>query len=160
MVEPDLGGRPARTQPLDAVDWENLNAGGLSLGQFTSIATNPSFPARRAIWGGTQDNGTLRKSATSNTWFDMTSGDGGQVLVDPTDSNYVYGTYFGISPYRITDGGDAFFTNQIIASGIDPTTAPSSTCRSCSTSATRISCSRARTGSIAPTTRKRRRPAT
>ena len=61
----------------------------------------------------------MRKSATSNTWFDMTSGDGGQVLVDPTDSNYVYGTYFGIQLYRITDGGSAFFTNQSIVRGIN-----------------------------------------
>jgi uncharacterized repeat protein (TIGR01451 family) len=116
---PDLGGRPTRATPLDANHWNDLNTGGLSLGQFTSIATNPSFPAQARIWGGTQDNGTLRKSATSNTWFDVTSGDGGQVLVDPTDSNFVYGTYFGISPYRITDGGAGFFTNQSITHGIN-----------------------------------------
>jgi uncharacterized repeat protein (TIGR01451 family) len=115
----DLGGRASRSAPLSDADWIDLNAGGLSLGQFTSIATNPSFPDQARLWGGTQDNGTLRKSATSNTWFDMTSGDGGQVLVDPTDSNFVYGTYFGISPYRITDGGAAFFTNQGITRGID-----------------------------------------
>jgi uncharacterized repeat protein (TIGR01451 family) len=116
---PDGGGRPTREEPLSDVDWEDLNAGGLTLGQFTSIATNPSFPGQARLWGGTQDNGTQRKSATSNTWFDVTSGDGGQVLVDPTDSNFVYGTYFGISPYRITDGGSAFFTNQTITNGID-----------------------------------------
>ena len=116
---PDLGGRPDRAEPLDHADWVDLNTGGLTLGQFTSIATNPSFPSQARIWGGTQDNGTLRKSAASNTWFDMSSGDGGQVLVDPTDFNFVYGTYFGISPYRITDGGADFFTNQSIARGID-----------------------------------------
>lgn len=114
---PDGGGRPSRSEPLSDVDWEDLNAGGLTLGQFTSIATNPTLPAR--LWGGTQDNGTQRKSATSKTWFDMTSGDGGQVLVDPTDSNYVYGTYYGIQLYRITDGGAQFFTNQSIVNGID-----------------------------------------
>ncbi|MEA2654490.1 MAG: hypothetical protein QOI37_1717, partial [Chloroflexota bacterium] len=47
------------------------------------------------------------------------SGDGGQVLVDPTDANYVYGNYFGISPYRNTDGGLGFFTNSFITGGID-----------------------------------------
>jgi uncharacterized repeat protein (TIGR01451 family) len=117
---PTKGGRPSRTDPLDAVDWIDLNGGGLSIAQFTSIATNPSFPDQARFWGGTQDNGTMRKSAANDTWFDMTSGDGGQVLVDPTDSNFVYGTYFGISPYRITDGGAAFFTNQGITRGIDP----------------------------------------
>ena len=122
------GGRNAG-EPVEAVDWENLNgtvdpatAGvshrtGLEITQFTSIANNPTRPAR--VWGGTQDNGTLRKSASSDTWFDVESGDGGQVLVDPTDSHYVYGNYYGISPYRNTDSGDSFFSNSFITGGIN-----------------------------------------
>jgi uncharacterized repeat protein (TIGR01451 family) len=138
----DRGGRPNASDPLSAADWINLDGAvdpntavvtgrtGLSIAQFTSIATVPQVPAR--FWGGTQDNGTLRKSGGSNTWFDVASGDGGQVLVDPTpDTNvpgcvapfapscYVYGTYFGISPYRYTDGGAAFFSNQGITHGIN-----------------------------------------
>ena len=124
---PDRGGRPNATDPLSAADFQNgdLNGRGLDITQFTSIATNPSFPAGPGfgpgarIWGGSQDNGTERKSATSNTWFDLASGDGGQVLVDPTNFNYVYGTYFGISPYRFTDGGSTFFSNQYIENGIN-----------------------------------------
>jgi uncharacterized repeat protein (TIGR01451 family) len=127
----DRGGRLPGSDgeaELASVDWLSLNCCGLSLGQFTSIATNPSFPAsagppaspaRERMWGGTQDNGTMRKSAVSNTWFDMYSGDGGQVLVDPTDWHYVYGTYFGVSPYRDTAGGGIFFNNQFITGGID-----------------------------------------
>ena len=51
----------------------------------------------------------------------MAGGDGGQVLVDPTNFNFVYGTYFGISNslYRFTDGGAAFFSNQFIQNGIN-----------------------------------------
>jgi uncharacterized repeat protein (TIGR01451 family) len=134
----DLGGRPSATDPLSAVTWVDLNGGvdpytagvtyrtGLQIGQFTSIATVPQVPGR--YWGGTQDNGTLRKSTASQSWFDMASGDGGQVLVDPTPdtcafgantSCLVYGTYFGISPYRISDGGAFFFSNQYIRSGIN-----------------------------------------
>ena len=44
------------------------------------------------------------------------------MLVDPTNANYVYGTYFGVSPYRWTDQGQAatsFFTNQSITRGIN-----------------------------------------
>ncbi|MFF0267285.1 hypothetical protein [Kribbella sp. NPDC004536] len=123
------GGRPNSTDPLNAVTWQNLNGSvdpntaavthrtGLQLGQFTSIANVPTIPAR--VWGGTQDNGTDRKSAASDSWFDVASGDGGQVLVDPNDANYVFGTYFGISPYRYTDGGLQFFSNQTITNGID-----------------------------------------
>ncbi|GAA0930631.1 hypothetical protein GCM10009554_13950 [Kribbella koreensis] len=127
----DRGGRPNATDPLSAVTWQNLNGTvdpataavthrtGLQLGQFTSVANAPTVPGR--VWGGTQDNGTDRKSTASASWFDVASGDGGQVLVDPTDANYVFGTYFGISPYRYTDGGLTFFSNQYIRTGIDLT---------------------------------------
>lgn len=111
----DLGGRPDRSDPLSDADWIDLNSGGLRIAQFTSIATNPTLPTR--MWGGTQDNGTLAQYGS--TWFDLASGDGGQVLVDPTDFHYVYGTYFGVTPYRYTDGGTAFFTNQAITKGIN-----------------------------------------
>ncbi len=104
-------GRDA-SDPLSAVTWQNLNGTvdpntgavlhrtNLAITQFTSIANcrrRRSEP-RRAYWGGTQDNGTLRKSTASQSWFDVASGDGGQVLVDPGNGNFVYGTYFGISP--------------------------------------------------------------
>jgi uncharacterized repeat protein (TIGR01451 family) len=140
----DRGGRAAAASPLSAVTWQNLNGGvnpanagitgrtNLSIGQFTSIATVPQIPPTNGtsgdgrFWGGTQDNGTLRKTGgTGQQWFDVASGDGGQVLVDPTPGAcvlppacFVYGTYFGISPYRYTDGGN-FFTNQYIRSGIN-----------------------------------------
>jgi uncharacterized repeat protein (TIGR01451 family) len=127
----DRGGRPSIEDPLSSVDWTDLNGTvdpdtaavthrtGLDIAQFTSIATNPTLPAR--FWGGTQDNGTQRKSATSVSWFDVAGGDGGQVLVDPTDFSFVYGTYFGVSNslYRFTDGGASFFSNQFIQNGID-----------------------------------------
>jgi uncharacterized repeat protein (TIGR01451 family) len=138
------GGRPNGTaSPLSAVDWQDLNGTvdpatsavlhrtGLAISQFTSVANVPQVPAGLAterFWGGTQDNGTLRKSVNSATWFDVASGDGGQVLVDPTTdtctpvtapSCFVYGTYFGVSPYRYTDGGAAFFSNAFIESGIN-----------------------------------------
>ena len=109
---------------------------GLQAGQFTSIATVPQLPAR--VWGGTQDNGTLRRSTASASWFDIPSGDGGQVQVDPTiddfdpgtpgsqcefgapgPSCFVYGTYFNISPYRMADGGLFFFNNNSITNGIN-----------------------------------------
>ena len=79
------------------------------------------------------------------------------MLVDPTDSNYVYGTYFGVSPYRITDGGAAFFTNQFITGGHQPGR-PVGVLHPLvhEPAATPTSCSSARTGSTAPTTPRRR----
>lgn len=121
----DRGGRPGPADPIDAVTWETLNGyvlgpvarTDIQLAQFTSIVTVPTVPGR--YWGGTQDNGTLRKSTSSQTWSDLYSGDGGQVLVDPTDANFVYGNYYGISLYRATDGGSFFFNNYFIMNGID-----------------------------------------
>ena len=114
----DLGGRPSRSDALNTNTWEELNSAGLAIAQFSSIATNPTFPGR--LWGGTQDNGTQQQFVPGDpTWYDMTSGDGGQVLVDPTDYHYVYGTFFGISPYRISDGGSAFFSYKTITRGIN-----------------------------------------
>jgi len=125
------GGRPNGSDPLDAVTWQNLNGtvdpstalvtgrSNLEIAQFTSIATVPTVANR--FWGGTQDNGTLRKSGGGIQWFDVASGDGGQVQVDPADANYVYGTYYGISPYRYTGGGLQFFSNSYIRTGINLT---------------------------------------
>lgn len=128
---PDRGGRN-HGETVDQADWVNLNGHGLQITQFTSVATVPQVAPglnSERFWGGTQDNGTERKSVNSQSWFDVAGGDGGQVLVDQTDQTvcaplfskgcYVYGTYFGISPYRITDGGGSFFSNQFIVNGIN-----------------------------------------
>ena len=132
------GGRNGATDPLSAADWENLNgmvnpttaalvhSTGLRIAQFTSMATVPNIPGQ--YWGGTQDNGTMRKSLANNRWFDQSSGDGGQVIVDQTTPNavnpgvpaYVFGTYFGISPYRYNPSeANTFFGNESIDGGIN-----------------------------------------
>ncbi|MGN6608667.1 MAG: hypothetical protein ACTHMS_16865 [Jatrophihabitans sp.] len=133
------GGRTAPTDPLSAADWQDLNgqvnpntaalihATGLSISQFDSIAVVPNVPGQ--YWGGTQDNGTLRKSTANQRWFDQSSGDGGQVVVDQTTPNtvnpavpaYVFGEYYSISPYRFDPSeANTFFGNEPIDTGIDP----------------------------------------
>jgi uncharacterized repeat protein (TIGR01451 family) len=112
----DQGGRHG-DEPLDAVTWNDLNGRNLQITQFSSIDTVPTVPGR--FWGGTQDNGTLGR-LTGDVWYDTASGDGGQVLVDPTNEQFVFGTYYGISPYRFDDSGLAsFFSNQSITNGIN-----------------------------------------
>ncbi|MBI3943388.1 MAG: CHRD domain-containing protein [Chloroflexi bacterium] len=128
----NYGGRMNPGDALDKVEWVNLNGtvnpntagviarSGLAISQFTSVAQHPTLKAR--LYGGTQDNGTLRKSTASNSWFDLASGDGGQVLVDPNNPLYVYGSYYGISPYRFDDGMlGAFYSNHSIQAGINAT---------------------------------------
>ena len=126
----DRGGRPNASDPLSAVTWQNLNGHGLQIAQFDSIATVPQAPGA-IFWGGTQDNGTLQGFPSSGTWYDMTSGDGGQVLVDGTDEGatcpsgfpgpvcFIYHTYYNISPYRIDDGGYYLLNNYDISQGIN-----------------------------------------
>jgi uncharacterized repeat protein (TIGR01451 family) len=135
------GGRNGDPRPaLSTADWENLNGEvnpttaalvhttGLAITQFSSIATVPKIPGQ--YWGGTQDNGTLRKSLANSRWFDQASGDGGQVIVDQTTPNtinpgvpaYVFGTYYGISPYRYDPSKtNTFFGNEAIDGGITMT---------------------------------------
>jgi uncharacterized repeat protein (TIGR01451 family) len=132
------GGRNTSGAPLSAADWQNLNgqvnpgngalvhSTGLALGQYSSIATVPLVPGQ--YWGGTQDNGTLRKSLSNSRWFDQSSGDGGQVIVDQTTPNegnptvpaYVFGTYYSISPYRFNPSEtNTFFGNESIDTGLN-----------------------------------------
>ena len=134
------GGRNNPGDPLSAADWQNLNgtvnpttaalvhSTGLRITQFTSMATVPQVPGQ--YWGGTQDNGTQRKSTANDRWFDQAGGDGGQVIVDQTTPNtlnptvpaYVFGTFFGISPYRYDPSEtNTFFGNEAIDGGIDLT---------------------------------------
>ena len=134
------GGRNGAGDPLSAADWENLNgtvnpstaalvhSTGLRIAQYTSMATVPQVPGQ--YWGGTQDNGTQRKSTVNDRWFDQAGGDGGQVIVDQTTPNpnstalpaYVFGTFFGISPYRYDPSEvGTFFGNEAIDGGINLT---------------------------------------
>ena len=124
--------------PLSTADWQDLNgtvnpttgalvhSTGLAITQFSSIATVPNVPGQ--YWGGTQDNGTLRKSLANQRWFDQASGDGGQVIVDQTTPNtlnpnvpaYVFGTYTGTSIYRYGPSEtNTFFGNEPIDGGIN-----------------------------------------
>ena len=112
------GGRAFTGGTIADVDWQNLNV-GLVITQFSSIDyASPDLPER--FWGGTQDNGTQRKSVVSSRWFDIAGGDGGQVLVDHSDvtSHSVFGSYYGISPYRFNNGANFFGDISGIGNGI------------------------------------------
>jgi uncharacterized repeat protein (TIGR01451 family) len=122
------GGRLNPNDPLEAVTWKNLNglvnqdgtATGYNL-QITQFSSIGQHPTNNRVYGGTQDNGTERKVNLpgAQRWFDFPSGDGGQVLVNPSNPNFVYGTYFTISPYRFDEGMATFNGNKLIRNGID-----------------------------------------
>lgn len=81
--------------------WEDLN-NNLGITQFYGAAGNPDTGV---IIGGTQDNGTPRFPGDTENWTFMNWGDGGWAAADPTDPDYFYGEYIGLSIYRSNDGG-------------------------------------------------------
>src|SRR4051794_6189129 len=114
------GGRLADGDDLDKVDWNDLND-GLSIAQFDSIDyANAAQGNGDVFWGGTQDNGTQVNAFGTSDWYDVSSGDGGQVVVDHADDRFVFGTYYNLTGvYRFTDAPsyNGFFIMNGIATG-------------------------------------------
>jgi photosystem II stability/assembly factor-like uncharacterized protein len=84
--------------------WTELN-NTLSITQFYGGAANPTT---NVVYGGTQDNGTLRFTPGTNAsenWTTPFGGDGGWCAADPTDPNYFYGEYVYLQIHRSTNGG-------------------------------------------------------
>lgn len=73
--------------------------------QFYAIAIDHLQPHR--LYGGTQDNGTLRTwDGGIDDWEMIYGGDGFYCLIDPTDSYTVYAEYQYGGLSKSTDGGD------------------------------------------------------
>ena len=123
---PNRGGRLGEGDPLSSVNWNDLND-GLSIAQFDSVDfANAAQGNGDTFWGGTQDNGTQvgfpgADGSGDRTWYDVTSGDGGQVVVDHSNDNFVFGTYYQLTGLYRFQHGPAFFDNSNIMNGIDRT---------------------------------------
>lgn len=96
--------------------FSSLNT-NLSITQFYKIATSPHDVSH--VIGGTQDNATQRRPPNSSNWVGVIGGDGGYVVFDYSNPNYIYGEYVNGSLYRSNDGGNSFYqiTNGITESG-------------------------------------------
>lgn len=87
---------------------------GLPNVQFYTCEIDFSTPER--IYGGAQDNGTLRTfSGDVSDWDEIYFGDGFRVLVDPSENIFVYAEYQYGALARSTNGGSIFIpaTNGI-----------------------------------------------
>ncbi len=97
------------------LSWEHKNT--LPITQFYTCAFDPSYPER--LYGGTQDNGTIRTlTGGHDDWERILGGDGFYVLIDPTDNNYVYAEYQWGNLRRSVDGGENF---MYALNGVDDT---------------------------------------
>jgi photosystem II stability/assembly factor-like uncharacterized protein len=72
--------------------------------QFYAITIDPQNPER--LYGGTQDNGTMRTlTGAEDDWEYIHGGDGFYVIVDPTDADVIYAEYQWGYVEKSTDGG-------------------------------------------------------
>jgi len=84
--------------------WQHFE--NLPITQFYNIEVDNLQPSR--LFGGTQDNNTIRTTTgNNNDWHSILGGDGFQVNVDKNDSNNVYAEYQWGNLYRSTDGGNS-----------------------------------------------------
>ena len=100
------------------VSWTTLNS-TLSITQFQGVALHPTDP--NIIIGGTQDNGTDLYGGQLS-WTLSQGGDGGIALIDQTNPQIMYHTFFNqtntqIGPQLSTTGGTSWvnrgcFTND------------------------------------------------
>jgi photosystem II stability/assembly factor-like uncharacterized protein len=72
--------------------------------QFYAAAWSPTTGT---LFGGAQDNGTLRlwKDGKPEDWSELFGGDGGYCAADPVNGNYLYGEYVFLDIFRSSDGG-------------------------------------------------------
>ncbi|MBN1198915.1 MAG: hypothetical protein JXA23_06165 [Bacteroidales bacterium] len=86
----------------NGITWSKIN--NLPLTQFYAIDIDYQLPNR--IYGGTQDNNTIRTlTGNLNDWQPLLGGDGMYTLVDYTNSNIIYAEYQWGNLYRSTNGG-------------------------------------------------------
>lgn len=79
----------------------------LPITQFYNIEVDKLQPER--LYGGTQDNNTIRTTTGSaGDWSAIWGGDGFHVLVDPVDNNYIYVESQYGNMGRSTNGGNNF----------------------------------------------------
>lgn len=92
--------------------WSDLNE-KISTLQFQSADYDPTDPQK--LYGGCQDNNKQTSTNNGVVWIQRTTGDGGYTIVDPVNTNYVYGQYVNGSIERSANFGISF--NDFTPSG-------------------------------------------
>lgn len=85
--------------------WTKKNT--LPITQFYTCEIDFSEPNQ--LYGGTQDNATIRTTTGDlNDWSTLFGGDGFRVLVDPQNNQFIYGEWQRGNLLRSTNGGASF----------------------------------------------------
>lgn len=93
-----------RSTDANFQNWTHFE--NLPIAQFYTAEVDHLQPDR--LFGGTQDNGCLRKDPTTGLWHQILGGDGFTTLVDPSNSRYVYAASQYGNLRRSTNSGDTF----------------------------------------------------
>jgi len=89
----------------DGLTWSDMNA-TLSTLQYMSADYDPTSLLR--LYGGTQDNDKETSTNGGVGWNEVATGDGGFTVVDPVNTNYVYGQYVEGSLQRSSNYGGSY----------------------------------------------------
>ena len=90
------------TNPAQLVNWTELNNGY----QVTQFYNGTHYPSGNTVFGGAQDNGTLRGGpAAPNAWTAIRGGDGGYVALNPNDTSMLWTNTTNMNMQRSTNGG-------------------------------------------------------
>jgi len=89
----------------DGNNWTDLNQ-KLSTLQYQSADYDPTNLL--SFQGGTQDNNKMTSTDGGSNWIQRTTGDGGYTIVDPVNTNYIYGQYVNGSIQRSNNSGVSF----------------------------------------------------
>lgn len=91
---PNLGG-----------SWSHLNTGLCTIQFYAGVSTHPTNDL--IFFGGTQDNGSHRHSASGQLWTSISGGDGGWTQLDQVNPLRVFAESQGTGAlYRSVDGGN------------------------------------------------------
>jgi photosystem II stability/assembly factor-like uncharacterized protein len=97
-------------------NWESINGRIGAIQFYAGLSAHPTDDL--IFFGGTQDNGTLRRNTNSRRWDQVLGGDGGWTQLDQSNPLIVFGEFQGTGNlFRSTDGGGSF---NSVASGINP----------------------------------------
>ena len=86
-------------------NWTDISD-GLHITQMYSLGVSQTV--QDLVLTGNQDNGTFLKNG--NTWDAVIGGDGMECIIDPTNSNVMYGELYYGSIRKSTNGGNSFST--------------------------------------------------
>ncbi len=88
-------------------NWVALNDGLGVIQFYAGLSTHPT--SESYLLGGTQDNGSLRRTADGLAWTQLFGGDGGWTQIDPAAPLRLFVEYQGTGNlYRSLDGGGVF----------------------------------------------------